>query len=91
MDLATVSIRGRRPLPETCSWQLQGSDLVISGTTANHGVLRDLSGRSLASGMSNGSDLRIPLGQHRGIMVVQLEGDETIGFRVFVPGNPDRR
>jgi len=91
IDLGTVSIRGRSKLPATFSWQLQGSDLVISGTKARTWVLRDLSGQSFARGTSNGSDLRVPLGHHRGVLVVQLAGDETSSFPVFVPGNPVRR
>ena len=91
VDIGAVNIRGRGNSSSVRSWSLQGSDLVISGTRASDWTLRDLSGRAFASGSFNGSDLRIPLGHNRGFMVVQMEGDETSHFPVFVPGNPDRR
>jgi hypothetical protein len=88
LDLGVLGVRGRSTASAAAiSWRMEGSDLVVSNTaSATSWELRDIAGRNLATGKSAGaSELRIPTGDRKGLVLVRLNGTEPRTFSVLAP------
>lgn len=88
LDLGVLGVRKRSSgTSMPLSWRMEGSEIVVSSAINTTGwEIRDLAGRSLATGKNRGaSELRIPTGDRRGLLLVRLEGAETRTFPVPAP------
>ena len=88
LDLGVLGVRERSTgVSASATWRMEGSDLVVSNAASATGwELRDLSGRNLATGKSSGaSELRIPTGERKGLLLVRLTGTAPQAFSVMAP------